>query len=164
MAFKLVIALTLFLQVQVFSSLGHLIKVKCRFLNNSCRTFNDYANDADFFFTSDSYFYFVKGTHHLNMTLLISNVVYLSFVGDESNVILADGCSIVWIRCSKIPWSSLNLVFNEANQTMNNSALRFENSQVVIFSNISFSRFCFKLFSRAVLVINSSIQFESCKF
>ena len=164
MAFKLVIALTLFLQVQVFSSLGHLIKVKCRFLNNSCRTFNDYANDVDFFFTSDSYFYFVKGTHHLNMTLLISNVVYLSFVGDESNIILADGCSIVWIRCSKIPWSSLNLMFNKANQTMNNSALRFENSQVVIFSNISFSRFCFKFFSRAVLVINSSIQFESCKF
>ena len=43
--------------------------------------FNDYANDADTYFTSDSSFYFMKGTHHLNVILFITNVVNLSFVG-----------------------------------------------------------------------------------
>ena len=164
MAFKLIAVLALFLLVQVNSSKVHLVQTNCKSYSNSCRTFNDYANDADTYFTSDSSFYFMKGTHHLNVTLFITNVVNLSFVGDENDIILSDGCSIVWKGSSNIFWTSLNLIFNKANQIMNNSALYFENSKVVTLSNASFSRLRFNFFSRAVLAMRCSIVFESCKF
>ena len=63
---------------------------------NASINYNDYANAADTYFTSDSSFHFMKGTHHLNVTLFITNVVNLSFVGDESDIIMSDGCSIIW--------------------------------------------------------------------
>ena len=163
MAYELLSVLALFSVVQV-NSLKHLVHTSCRSYSNSCRTFNDYANDADTYFTSDSSFYFMKGTHYLNVTLFISNIVNLSFVGNESDIILSDGCSIIWNRTSKISWTSLNLRFNATNQIRNNSALCFENSQVVMLSDVSFSRFCFNFFSRAVLAISSSIELENCKF
>ena len=165
MAFTLVIVLTLFLQVQVISSLEHLLQTNCRSYGNSCRTFNDYAKDADTYFTSNSSFYFMKGTHHLNVTLLIATkVVNLSFIGNQSDIILCNGCSIIWKGSSKISWTSLNLNFCEANKKMNNSALLFEHSNAVTFSNASFSTFCYNSFSTAVLAMSSSIEFKSCKF
>ena len=161
MAFKLVTALALFLAVQVNSSKEHLVYTNCRSYSNSCRTFNDYANDADTYFTSDSSFHFTKGTHHLNVTLFITNVVNLSFVGDESDVILSDGCSIIWTRSSNISWIFLNLMYNEAN---NDSAIYIESSKVVMFCNATFSKIQFNVYSRAIRARSSSIVFECCKF
>ena len=108
----------------------------------------------------------MKGTHHLNATLIINNVVNLSFVGDESDIILCNGCSIIWTKSSKLFWTSLNLIFNVTNEIANNSAIHFENAEVVTFSNASFSKFFFELnfYSRTILVMGSSIIFESCKF
>ena len=63
---------------------------------NASINYNDYANDADTYFTSDCSFHFMKATHHLNVTLIITNVVNLSFVGDECDIIMSDGCSIIW--------------------------------------------------------------------
>ena len=165
MDFTLIIVLALVLQVQVISSLEHLLQTNCRSYGNNCRTFNDYAKDADTYFTSDSSFYFMKGAHHLNVTLLITTkVVNLSFIGNQSDIILCNGCSIIWKGSSKISWKSLNLNFCEANKEMNNSALLFEHSNAVTFSNASFSTFCYYSFSTAVLVMSSSIVFKSCKF
>ena len=166
MACKIVIVLTLHCLVQVLYSKEHLLQTNCRSHSRSCRTFSDYANDADAYFTSDSYFNFVKGTHHLNVTLFITNVVNLSFVGDESDIILSNGCSITWKNSSKLFLKSLNLIFNETNGTTNNSAIHFENSDLVTFLNASFSKYYCELdiFSRAILVVSSSIIFESCKF
>ena len=167
MAYKLLIVLSLYCLAQVLYSTGHLVQSNFRSYSNSCRTFNDYANDADTYFTSDSSFHFMKGTHHLNVTLSITNVVNLSFVGDESDIILSDGCSIIFNKSSNIFWSSLNIIFNETNKLMNSSVLCFENSEVVTFSNISISRKSYdglNFFSRAILVVGSSIVFESCKF
>ena len=166
MAYKLAIVLTLYCLVLVQSSKEHLVKTNCSF-RNSCKTFNDYANDADTYFTSDSSFHFMKGTHHLNVTLFITNVVNLSFVGDESYIILSDGCSIICNKSSNIFWSPLNVIFNETNEPMNSSALCLENSEVVTFSNISISKKFYdglNFYSRAILVGGSSIEFESCKF
>ena len=166
MTFKLVTGLALFLLVQVFPSSEHLVQTNCRSHSNSCRTFNDYANDADTYFTSDSSFYFMKGTHHLNVTLFITNVVNLSFVGDGSDIILSDGCSILWKTSSNISWISLNLFFDETNEITNNSAVLFDSSEVVTFSNVSFINLHYKFifYSRAVLAVSSCIVFESCKF
>ena len=166
MTFKLVTRLALFLLAHVFPSSEHLVQTKCRSYSNNCRTFNDYANDADTYFTSDSSFYFMNGTHHLNVTLSITNVVNLSFVGDGSDIILFNGCSIIWTASSEISWTSLNLFFNNTNEVMNNSALVINNSKVVSFSNTLFIKFHseFTFYSRAVLAVSSSIVFESCKF
>ena len=164
MALKLITVLALFLLVQVNSSKEYLAQTNCRSYSNGCRTFNDYANNADTYFTSDSSFYFMKGTHRLNATLFISNVVNLSFVGNESDIILSDGCSIIWNRTSKISWTSFNLMFNETNQISNKSALCIENSQIVTLSNASFSKFRLHSFSRAVLAMKSSIELKNCKF
>ena len=167
MTYKRFIVLTLHFLVQVLSSKKYLVQTNCRSTSSSCRTFTDYANDADTFFTSDSSFHFMKGAYHLNVTLLITNVVNLSFDGDESDIILCDGCSIICNKSSNIFWSSLNIIFNETNKLMNSSALCFENAEVVTFSNISISRKSYdglNFFSRAILIMDSSIVFESCKF
>ena len=164
MAYKLV--LTLHCLVQVIYSKEHLVQTNCRSHSNSCRTFNDYANDADTYFTSDSSCHFMKGTHHLNVSLFITNVTNLSFVGDESDIVLSNGCSIIWKDSYKISWISLNLIFNETNQVVHNSAIHFENSELVTFSNASILKLYYDLtlFSRAILVVGSSVKFESCKF
>ena len=167
MAFKLVavVVVVLFL-VQIFPSSEHLVQVNCRSSSNSCRTFNDYANSVDTYFISDTSFHFVKGTHHLNRTIIVTDVVNLRFHGDDSNIILSNGCSIIWNASSNISWISLNLIFNETNVRTNNSAVLFENSQVVTFSNTSFLRLHHRYiyYSRAVSAMSSSIVFESCKF
>ena len=163
MAFKLVAVLALFFLVQVNFSKEHLVQTNCRYYSNSCRTFNDYANDADTYFTSDSYFYFMKGKHHLNVTLFITNVVNLSFVGHESDIILSNGCSIIWTNSFNISWTTLSLMFNEANQN-NKSALCFENSPVVHLLNASSSKLHLKFLSRSFLAIRCSIEFENCRF
>ena len=135
-----ILVLTLYFIIQVNSSLKHLVQTNCRAYSNSCRTFNDYANDADTCFTSDSSFHFMKGTHHLNVTLFITNVVNLSFVGNESDIILCNGWSVVWTRSTKISMTSLNILFNETNKTMGNAALHFNNSEVKL-SNALFSKY-----------------------
>ena len=163
MAFKLVTLIVLFLLAQVNSSWKHLVQTNCRSYSNSCRTFNDYANDADTYFTSDSSFHFMKGTHHLNVTLFITNVVNLSFVGDESDIILSNGCSIIWTRSSEISLSYLRITFSDTDNETKKSALHFKNSSVVTLSNISFFKLHY-FYSRAVLVVGSSIVFLSCKF
>ena len=167
MAFKLfTVVLALFLIVQVKSSKKHLVKTNCLSSSNSCKTLNDYASDADTYFASDSSFHFVKGTHHLNVTLFITNVVNLSFVGDGSDIILFDRCSIIWTKSFKLFFTSLTLIFNETKKIANNSAIHFENSKVVIFSNVSFIKFCCELnyYYRAIIVMGTSVIFESCKF
>ena len=167
MAYKLVIVLMLHCLAQVLYSKEHLVQSNCKSYSNSCKTFNEYANDAETNFISDSSFYFVKGTHHLNVTLSITNVVNLRFVGGESAIILSDESSIIFKKSSNIFWSSMNIVFNETNKHMNSSALCFETSEAVTFSNISLSRKSYdglNFFSRAILVMDSSIVFESCKF
>ena len=167
MACKLVIVLTLPCLVQVISSKEHLVQTNCKSYSKGCRTFNDYANDADIYFTSDSSFYFMKGTHRLNVTLTIANVVNLSFIGDESDITLSSGCSIMWTNSSKLFLTSLNVFFNGTNQTANFSAISFENTELVTLSKVSFFKFyCDLLFfySRAILVVGSSIVFESCRF
>ena len=164
MAIKLVTVLALFLVIQV-NSLKHLVQTNCRSYSNSCRTFNDYANDADTYFTSDSSFYFMKGTHHLNVTLSITNVANLSFVGDESDTIFSDGCSIIWTRSSKVSWTSINIIFNDTNQTIEKNAFKIKNSEIVV-SNTLFSKYskgCI-FYSRAIQAINSSIELENCIF
>ena len=164
MAFKLVIVLALPLVLLVNSSLEHMVQTSCRSDSNSCRTFNDYVSNADTYFTSASSFYFVKGTHYLNVTLLIKNVVNLSFVGDDSDIVLSEGCSIIWNGSSNISWMSIILTLNGANETMRNSALLFENSEAVIISNATFSKIQLHSYSGAVQAIGTFIVFKSCKF
>ena len=166
MAFKLVLVLILHCLVKVLYSKDHLVQTNCRSHSSSCRTFNDYANSADNYFTSDSSFNFIKGTHHLNVTLFITNVVNLSFVGDESDIVLSNGCTIVWANSSKLFWTSINLFFNETNEMVNSSAIHLEKSENVTFLTASFLKInCdLKFFSRAILVVGSSLTFESCKF
>ena len=138
MAYKLVLVLTLHCLVQVLYSKEHLVQTNCRSHSNSCRTFNDYANDEDTYFTSDSSFIFMKVTHYLNVTLFITNVVNLSFVEDESDIVLSNGCSIIWAKSSKLFWTSINLFFNETNEIVKNSAIHFEKSENVTFLTASF--------------------------
>ena len=166
MACKLVLVLTLPCLVLVISSKEHLVQTNCKSYSNSCRTFNDYANDADTYFTSDSSFYFMKGTHRLNVTLNITNVVNMSFIGDESDITLCNGCSIIWTNSSELFLTSLNVIFNETNKIANNSAISFENTELFTLSNVSFFKFYCNLlnYSRAILVVGSSVVFESCRF
>ena len=100
------------------------------------------------------------------MTLFIINVVNLSFVGDESDIILSNGCSIIWANSSKLFWTSINLLFNETNEMVNNSAIQIKKSENVTFLNASFLKFNgdHNFFSRAILVVGSSLIFKSCKF
>ena len=42
--------------------------------NNACLTLSDYVNDANLFFTSNTTFTFLEGTHYLNNTLTLCNI------------------------------------------------------------------------------------------
>ena len=57
------------------------------------------------------------------------------------------------------------MLFNDYNETTNNSAINFENTVNVNFSNVSLLKFYCELnfFSRAILVVGSSIIFENIK-
>ena len=139
MAHKLVIVVALYYLVQVINSKAYIVQAECRSYSNSCRTLSDYANKADSYFTSNSFFHFRKGKHHLNVTLFITNVFNLSFVGgDKNNVVLSNGCSIIWTKSSILNWTSLNVTFNETNDRANNSAISFSNSELVTFKKTSF--------------------------
>ena len=162
-------ALSIFLalvSMPVGSSTEHLVQSNCIPYSNSCRTFNDYASDADAYFTSDSSFHFMKGTHHLNATLFITKVVNLSLFGDESDIILSDGCSMMWTHSVKISLISLNIFYSEANKASKNSALHFEDCKAVTLLNSLFSKLNNKFYSRsrAVQTVSSSILFENCTF
>ena len=165
MAVKSIIVLALYILFAVDYSTEYIVEANCRPYSNSCKTFNDYANDVEAYFTSDSSFYFLKGTHHLNVTLLITNVVNLSFGRDESYIVLCNGCSIVWIRSTKMSMTSLNILLFETNKTMGNAAFHFKNSEVEI-SNTLFSRYHKEniIYSRAITAMSSFIIFQNSSF
>ena len=154
------------MSMPVGSSTEHLVQTHCIHYSTSCRTFSDYASDAYTYFTSDSSFHFMEGTHHLNVTLFITNVVNLSLIRDESYIILSDGCSMMWTHSIKISLISLNILYSVADKATYNSALHFEDSRAVTLLNSFFSKLNNEFYSRsrAVQTVNSSILFEICTF
>ena len=78
--------------------------------NNACLTLSDYVNDANHFFTSNTAFVFLEGTHYLNDTLTLCNLYNITFQGSGvSKIILSAGSNISCINSSKIFFKSLKI-------------------------------------------------------
>ena len=135
--------------------------------NNTCLTLSDYVNDANQFFTSDTAFVFLEGTHHLNNTLTLCNLYNITFQGfGVSKIILSAGSNILCTNSSKIFFKSLKMLHSgQVNTGSDKSALNFNDSYSVILLNISFFRtFHDNFSSRAVRINNSIVQFINCSF
>ena len=135
--------------------------------NNTCHTLSDYVNDANQFFTSDTAFVFLEGTHHLNNTLTLCNLYNITFQGSgKSKIVLSAGSNILCTNSSKVFFKSLKMLHSgQVNTGSDKSALHFNDSYSVILVDISFFRtFHDNFSSRAVRINNSIVQFTNCSF
>ena len=134
---------------------------------NACLTLSDYVNDANQFFTSDTAFVFLEGTHYLNITLALCNLYNITFQGSGvSKIILSAGSNISCTNSSKIFFKSLKMLHSgHVNTGSDKSALYFNDSYSVFLLDISFFRsFHDNISSRAVSIDNSIVQFTNCSF
>ena len=135
--------------------------------NNACLTLSDYVNDANQFFTSDTAFVFLEGTHYMNDTLTLCNLYNITFKGSGvSKIILSAGSNISCTNSAKIFFKSLKMLHSgQVNSESDKSALYFNDSYSVILLDISFFRiFHDNFISRAVRIDNSIVQFINCSF
>ena len=135
--------------------------------NNACLTLSDYVNDANQFFTSDTAFVFLEGTHYLNNTLTLCNLYNITFQGSGvSKIILSAGSNISCTNSSKIFFKSLKMLHSgQVNTGSDKSALYFNDSSSVILLDIFFFRtFQDNFSSRAVRINNSIVQLINCSF
>ena len=73
-----------------------------------CHTLEEYANQQDTYFISNSTFYFFPGLHKLEGSIKIFNTSNLSFRGNEIvKIAFNSGASILWKNCSDIEIISL---------------------------------------------------------
>ena len=135
--------------------------------NNTCLTLSDYVNDANQFFTSDTAFVFLEGTHYLTNTLTLCNLYNITFQGSGvSKIILSAGSNILCTNSSKLFFKSLKMIHSgQVNTGSDKSALYFNDSSSVILLDISFFRtFHDNFSSRAVRINDSIVQFTNCSF
>ena len=133
----------------------------------SCLVLSDYVNDANQFFTSDTAFVFLEGTHYLTNSLTLCNLYNITFQGSGvSKIILSAGSNILCTNSSKIFFKSLKMIHSgQVNTGSDKSALYFNDSSSVILLDISFFRTVHDNFSsRAVRINDSIVQFTNCIF
>ena len=67
-----------------------------------CLTWTEYVSHTDQYFHSNTTFWFTPGTHHMNMTLHVSNVSNISLVGLQKrpNIIANISCTCVVPPCT----------------------------------------------------------------
>ena len=67
-----------------------------------CHTWTEYVSHTDQYFHSNTTFWFIPGTHHMNMTLHVSNVSNISLVGLQKrpNIITNISCTCVVPPCT----------------------------------------------------------------
>ena len=85
--------------------------LNCSDDHSTCLTIQEYANQADIYFTSNTIFYFEPGRHMLNSSLHFVNIHYFTFQGlpdsEMVNVLFGSLVSITWNECSSIEVSSI---------------------------------------------------------
>ena len=135
--------------------------------NIACLTLSYYVNDANLFFTSNTAFVFLEGTHYLNNTLTLCNLYNITFQGSGvSKIILSANSNISCTNSTKIFLKSLKMLHSgQVNTGSDKSALHFKDSYSVILLDISFFRTLHDNFSsRAVRIDNSIVQLTNCSF
>ena len=81
-----------------------------------CLTFNQYTNNQDQYFHSNTIFVFLPGNHHLNTSLRLSDVQHMSFhgeltsAGESVTVFLDPNMSLGWTNCDQIEIHSLSFI------------------------------------------------------
>ena len=110
--------------------------------NCTCLTFNQYTNNQDRYFHSNSVFIFQPGLHHVNTSLSLTNVQNVSFHGEVSTstdrsvtLSLNPQVSLSWTNCDQIEIQSLNFI------SVGNCDYRliFVHVHDVLLSNVSIS-------------------------
>ena len=80
----------------------------------ACLTFNQYANNQDQYFRSNSVFIFLPGNHRLDTSLVLSSIQNISLHGEVTGgsvtVLLGSQVSLSWTNCDKIEIHSLSFV------------------------------------------------------
>lgn len=83
----------------------------------TCLTFNQYTNNQDQYFRSNTIFIFLPGNHHLNSSLRLSDIQNTSFrgeltstAGESVTVFLDPNVNLSWTNCDQIEIRSLHFI------------------------------------------------------
>ena len=79
---------------------SHVSDISCP--GEPCLTWTEYVSHTDQYFHSNTTFWFIPGTHHMNMSLHVSNVSNISLVGLQKrpNIIGNISCTCVVPPCT----------------------------------------------------------------
>ena len=135
----------------------------------SCLTFNEYVNDKELYFISNTSFIFLEGEHYLDSALVVDSKSDISMKASaNANVIvtLSPNASIRFQDSQAFLMSALMMHYHDSD-SYNKSALELVDSQNMELINVTFRKFPAVLNDyamRAVLVDNSTACFTDCSF
>ena len=130
----------------------------------SCLTLNEYANDSEKYFTSDTSFVFLDGEHYLDSALWVRNKTNISMRGANVNVtiVLLSNAYFKFTESQEFVLNSLIIHFHGFHSDEGlrfSSALIIENCQSFALSNLKFSRYPgAEGLSRAIFLQQSTVD------
>ena len=135
----------------------------------SCLTFNEYVNDTDLYFTSNTSFIFLEGEHYLDSALVVDGKSDISMKASaNANVIITlSPNAVIRFQDSQALVMSALMMHYHGSDSYNKSALELVDLQNMELINVTFRKFpaAFNSYAmRAVLVDNSTACFTDCSF
>ena len=134
----------------------------------SCLTFNEYVNDKELYFISNTSFIFLEGEHYLDSALVVDGKSDISMKASaNANVIVTlSPNSVIRFQDSQALVMSALMMHYHGADSYNKSALELADSRNMELNNITFRKFpAFNNHAmRAALVHNSTACFTDCSF
>ena len=132
-----------------------------------CLTWAEYVSHSDQYFNSNTTFWFMPGTHHMDMPLKASNVSNVALIGfrDKPEVLGSISCKCVNKPCGCAGFmfsNATNITFNMLSlsiQLHRNSTYRLIDTGGLLFLNISFLHIT-NFSVRVKAVYNKTLQFS----
>ena len=131
----------------------------------SCLTFNEYVNDTETYFTSNTSFIFLEGEHYLDSALVVdgkSDITMKASTNASVTITLSSNAVIRFQDSQAFVVSLLKIHYHGSDRYK--SALELVHSQNMQLTNITFKKILDVRPSRAVLVYNSTARISDCSF
>ena len=123
----------------------------------SCLTFNEYVNDTETYFTSNTSFIFLEGEHYLDSALVVNGKSDITMKASTKAIIIISIYAVIQFQHSQeFVLSSITMHHHGSE-----SALKILDSHNMQLTNIKFEKI---MISRAVHVYNSTARITDCSF
>ena len=132
----------------------------------SCLTFNEYVNDTETYFTSNTSFIFLEGEHYLDSALVVDgkcDITMKASTNASVTIIFSSNAVIRFQDSQAFVVSSLMIHYHGSDQY--ESALELFYSQNIQLTGVEFEKSLDTMYaSRAVLMYNSTVSITDCSF